>query len=72
MRYLHWGGIWIPPHGDGDRELLHEYGQCAQLPWEDEVKERPQLPEVILHRRARQDDAMRGAELFGERKHFFY
>ena len=68
--YLYWGSVGIASHGDGDWELLHEHGQRAQLSWEDEVKERPQLAEVILHRWARQDDAMRGAELFGERKDF--
>lgn len=43
--------------------MCHEIWQSSELAWEDKVDERPELLEVILYWRARQDEAMRGTEL---------
>ena len=57
------GGVGVAAQGDGHREVRHEVGQCAQLSGKDEVKQRPQFLQVVLHRRARQDEAVTRPEL---------
>ena len=57
---IHWltvlfsnlSGGGIAPKCDGNGELFHEDWEGAQLAGEDKVEERPQLSEVVLHRRA--------------------
>lgn len=63
LQYLHGGGVAVSSHGDGDRELLHEDGQRPQLPGEDKVEQRPQLLQVVLHGRARQDEPVGSTKL---------
>lgn len=48
--YLHGRGIAVSSHGNWHRELLHENRQCPQFSREDEVKKRPQLLQIVLHR----------------------
>ena len=45
-------GIGVASESDGYRELLHEDREGPQFPGKHKVKERPQLLQVVLHRRA--------------------
>ena len=61
--HLYRGGIAVAPHGDGHGELLHKDRQGAQLAGEDKVEQRPELLQVVLHGRPRQDEPVGGPEL---------
>ena len=61
--HLNSGGIAVAPHGDGHGELLHKDRQGAQLAGEDEVEQRPELLQVVLHGGPRQDEPVGGPEL---------
>lgn len=43
--------------------MLHEVWQRAQLAGKDEVKQRPQLFQIVLYGRPRQDETMNSAKL---------
>lgn len=58
-------GIGVAALNDWDREVLHECGQSAEFAREYEVEEGPELFQIVLNRRARQDDAVRRAEALG-------
>jgi hypothetical protein len=58
---------WIPDvkkeRNQGGPELLHEDRESAQLARVDEVKQAPELPQVVLQGRPRQDKAVGGVQL---------
>lgn len=43
--------------------MLHEVWQCAKFPRKDEVKQGPQLLQIVLDGGSRQNDPMRSSEL---------
>mmetsp|Transcript_122993 Transcript_122993/g.274752 ORF Transcript_122993/g.274752 Transcript_122993/m.274752 type:complete len:746 (-) Transcript_122993:197-2434(-) len=53
------------PGFDRRGKLLEEHRQGAQAARTDEVEQRPELLQVVLDRRAREDDAVRCAEALG-------
>lgn len=59
------GGIAVTAQADGGGELRLERWQRAQPAREAEIKEGPELPEVVLDGCAREDEAMDGGELLG-------
>eukprot|EP00053_Salpingoeca_punica_P017761 m.171721 g.171721 ORF g.171721 m.171721 type:complete len:340 (+) comp17281_c0_seq5:1797-2816(+) len=62
------GGVSVAAHSDGHLKLVAEERQRAEAAGVDEVKERPQLTQVVLHGRARQDQPVGRAQLLGRNR----
>lgn len=63
--YLHRWGVAVSSHGYRHRKLLHEDRQRPQFARKDEIEQRPQLFQIVLHRWAWQDEPVRSAKLEG-------
>ena len=59
-------GVGVGARGDGQPELLLEGGQRAELAREDEVEERPELGELVLDGRAREDEPVARVEALAD------
>ena len=56
-------GVGIATTRDGYGKVFHEGGQCAEFTRKNEIDQRPELAEIVLHRRARQNESVRCAKL---------
>ena len=62
--YLRARRIGVSAQRDGDRKVLHEDGQCSQSTGKDEIEQGPQFLQVVLQRRSRENDSVRGWKFF--------
>ena len=65
VRRLHFDrtGVGVATARDRNGEVFHEGGQSAEFAREDEVEQRPQLAQIVLHRRTGENQSVSGAEL---------